>query len=91
MAHWTILTIDPNADEADVRRTLANKVRGPLLIERRTYPNSLVVAVILASDVETVLAACDVIDRRSNQFVRDARRVSHLADKYLREWEQQQR
>jgi hypothetical protein len=68
----TILTIDPATDEADLRRTLANTIKGGyhLMVSRHGLPTQVYrVGVVEQRDIDTVLAAFDVIDRTSDRWL----------------------
>lgn len=69
----TIISLDPaTTDEADLRRTLANKLKGAYQID--IYPqgsninNRVRVGVIEQRDIDTVLASFDVINRETSQW-----------------------
>lgn len=66
-ANFTIMRLDPTTDEDDMRRTLANKLRGRYLIGGAAFGRREV-AVVEQRDIDTVLACFDVIDRHTGRW-----------------------
>jgi hypothetical protein len=66
--NWIILTLDPTTDEADLRRVLANKLKGQYLIRFKTVLGKIVVAVTSSTDAKTVQESFDVIDKQFSYF-----------------------
>jgi hypothetical protein len=76
MSQWTILTLDPKTtDEADLRRTLANKLKGvyELKFYKAATYSKVEVAVVKEEDAITVQEAFDVIDKNWGYYFYNSR------------------
>jgi hypothetical protein len=62
MEFWKVLKVAETTDEADLRALCANKLRGPYVVCWDKYHKE--VAVLLDKDIDVVLSAFDVVDRR---------------------------
>lgn len=70
----TIMSLDPKTtNEADLRRTLANTIKGgyDIKVSMESYradKDKIRVAVVEQRDIDTVLSSFDVINRETNKW-----------------------
>lgn len=71
--YWIVMKLDPATDETDLRRVLANKLKGIYEIKvtrlyAHNYKPRYIVAVIKPEDAVTVQESFDVIDKSFEFF-----------------------
>jgi hypothetical protein len=62
MEFWKVLKLADTTDEKDLRGLCANKLSGPYVVRCDQYTRSI--AVLFDKDIDVVLSAFDVIDRK---------------------------